>query len=83
LSIVAWSLGIFGVQAPAATIKLVDFYYNQVAIAFEGDIAPGDLDERFAQLAEQVKALGKRYSGIWFNSNGGDFGEAAKIADFF
>ena len=38
VSIVAWLLGIFGVQAPAATIKLVNFYNNEVAIAFEGDI---------------------------------------------
>jgi hypothetical protein len=30
-SMVAWLLGIFGAQAPAATIKLVDFYDNQVA----------------------------------------------------
>jgi hypothetical protein len=32
-------------------------------------------------VSEQGSALGKPVAGIWLNSEGGDFGEAAKIAD--
>jgi hypothetical protein len=31
LSTISWFLGILGAQAPAATVKLVNFYNNQVA----------------------------------------------------
>lgn len=68
------------VQAPAATIKLVNFYNNEVAIAFEGDITARDL-ERLNKVSEQGAALGRPIAGIWLNSGGGNFSEAAKIAE--
>jgi hypothetical protein len=68
-------------QACAAEIKLVD-YGTQTVVTFEGDIVAGDLEERFGKVAEQGLSLGKPMAGIWFNSGGGQFGEAAKIADF-
>lgn len=69
------------IKAAAATIKLVNFYGGQVVVTFEGDITIGDL-ERFNQVGEQGLALGKPLAGIWLNSGGGNFGEAAKIAEY-
>jgi hypothetical protein len=79
--VAGWLLAVCATgQASAANVKLVNFYNNQVAIAFEGDIVVGDF-ERFGQVGEQALALGKPAAGIWLNSGGGDFGEAAKFAD--
>ena len=64
-------------QASAATVRLVNHsYHTQVFITFEGDIAAGDV-ERLRQVGEQATALGKPIGGIFLNSEGGNFGEAA------
>jgi hypothetical protein len=80
--VAGWLLGLCVTgQASAAMVKLVNYYTNDaVAVAFEGDIAVGD-SVRLDQVANQGLALGKQLAGIWLNSRGGDFGEAAKIAD--
>jgi hypothetical protein len=65
--------------ACAATIRLVD-QGAQVTVTFDGDIVAGDRN-RLEQIAEQGLALGKPLGGIQLNSGGGNFAEAASIAE--
>ena len=78
---IGWLVAVFGGTVPAATIRLLDLG-TQAVVTVEGDIVVGDY-ERFDQVAEQGLALGKPVAGIWLNSGGGNFAEAAKIADMF